>query len=218
MIPFASIKYPAHALILWFLMLNAALAAALIILASIIAKDLGLTASGRALALWSAFLVSLKFYFMSLSVGQSDVIVALFFVLFLAAYVRGRDIAGGLAFALILQFKPFFAPAMLYFLLAGRRKLFISSGAWFLALLIAPVAIAGFDKAMALLNDWVGILTMSIPSQILNHKNQSITYFIGKAVLNTGILGPSASAEAMSPVRSQPSGVSVSRVASGLFQ
>jgi len=195
MVPFALITYPANALVVWFILLNIALTAALFLLTRWISSDFNLSAGARSIVLWSAFMAALRFYLMSMAVGQSDVIVALFFVIFLAAYVGENEAAGGIMFALILLFKPFFLPALLYFLLAGKKKLVFSALAGFVVLSFAPAVVIGFDKAWMLLKDWVGILNFSVPSQILNYKNQSITYFIGKHLMNFSAVKSSVSAE-----------------------
>lgn len=195
MVPFALIVYPANALIIWFIMLNVALMASLLLLTRQISLDFNIPRGIRYIILWSAFIVSIKFYLMSISNGQSDVINALFFVLFLMAYVRNNEIMCGIIFALILQFKPLFLPMLLYFLFTGKRRLVLSAFFGSLALLFAPAVIIGFSKTAALLKDWIGMLNLSVSSQILNNKNQSITYFIGKSLLGIGALKSSISAE-----------------------
>lgn len=195
MIPFALIAYPAHALAVWFIVISIALLASLILLVRQASSDFNISRGMRYAMLWTAFIASLRFYFMGLSVGQCDVFIAFFFVLFLMCHLRGREILCGLILALIIQFKPLFSPMLLYFLFTGKKKLVLSALIGTAALLSAPAAVIGPGKAWALLKDWIGILDMSVPSQILNYKNQSITYFIGKTLIDIKAVGPSISVE-----------------------
>lgn len=188
MSPFALIAYPATSLMAWFVALNIALLASLALLVRQISSDFNISLNVRYAILWSAFIVSLRFYLMDLSVGQCDVFIALLFAAFLAAYLRGNEILCGIIFAIVIQFKPIFFPMGLYFLSARKRKLALSAFLGTVVLLFAPAVIIGFGKTWELLNGWAGILNMSVPSQILNYKNQSITYFICKSVL--GVAGP----------------------------
>ena len=188
MIPFSMIAYPVNALTVWLILLNISLLAALLLLTRQIYLDFNISRNVRYLILWSAFIVSLKFYFMNISNGQSDVIIALLFVLFLMAYTQGREIICGIILAFIAQFKPQFIPILLYFLLSGKKKLVLSALLGFLAFLFAPAVLIGFGKTMVLLKDWKEILSLSISSQLLNYKNQSITYFIGKSLLGISAL------------------------------
>jgi len=195
MIPFSMIAYPINALIAWFIMLNIALLAALVLLTRQISWDFSISRNVRYIILWSAFIVSLKFYLMNIAVGQFDIMIALFFVLFLMAYVQGREIVCGIILAFIAQTKPQFLPMLLYFLLSGKKKLVLSTILSSLAFLFVPAVLIGFGKTAALVKDWKEILDLSIHSQLLNYKNQSITYFIGKSLLNIKALSSVVSAQ-----------------------
>ena len=193
MIPFSMIAYPINALIAWFVMLNIALLAALLLLTRQIYLDFNISRNVRYIILWSAFIVSLKFYFMNIAVGQFDIMIALFFVLFLMAYVQGREVICGIILAFIAQTKPQFLPMLLYFLLSGKKKLVLSALLSFLAFIFAPAVLIGFDKTASLVKDWREILDISIQSQVMNYKNQSITYFIGKSLLSIKTLSSAIS-------------------------
>ncbi len=195
MVPFALIAYPSNALTVWFIMLNIALITSLLLLVRQMSLDFKISHSMRYIILWSTFIMTLRFYLMNISNGQFDVISALFFVLLLMAYVRGNEIMCGIIFALILQFKPLFFPMLLYFLLVGKKRLALSVFFGSMALFFAPAVIIGFGKTAALLKDWAGMLNVSISSQILNYRNQSITYFIGKSLLGIDALKAFISAE-----------------------
>ncbi len=195
MIPFSMIAYPIHALTVWLIMLNISLLAALLLLIRQIHSDFHISRDVRYMILWSAFIVSLRFYLLNIDLGQFDVFIALFFVLFLMAYIRGREIVCGIILALIAQFKPQFILILPYFLLSGKKKLVLSALLSFTAFLFAPAALIGFEKTASLLKDCKEALSLSIQSQILDPKNQSITYFVGKSILGISALKASIRAD-----------------------
>lgn len=195
MLPLALAAYPSNALIAWLIIASAALLASLLLLTRQISSDFNISRNVRYLILWGTFMMSMKFYLMTLSIGQCDTLIVLFFVLFLMAYARNQYIVCGIVFAMIIQFKLLFLPMLLYFLFTGKRRLVLSAALGSLALFLAPTVIIGFGKTATLLKDWAGILAMSVPSQILNFKNQSVTYFIGKSLLNINALNLSITAD-----------------------
>ncbi|MCK4463180.1 MAG: DUF2029 domain-containing protein [Candidatus Omnitrophica bacterium] len=185
MMPLGKISHQGHALLIWYIILNIAFLSTLLLMRKQINTDFGLNREHRYLILWSSFLVSLRFYLMNISLGQTDIIVAFLFVLFLMAYVRNKEILCGILFALILQFKLFFLPMLAYFLFIGKRKLILSTIIGFVCFLFIPAYMIGIEKLMLLLRDWIEILSISISSQILNAKNQSIVYAMSNLLLKT---------------------------------
>lgn len=184
MVPFAFIPYTAAGLVLWFLLTNLAFIWAILLLRKIALSDFKLPVPVSYAVLWCTMLASLRFYLMNISIGQSDVIACLLWCGFLAFYLKGRDIPGGLMLALIVQFKPIFLPALLYFVFIKRWKLVAATALWIAALLAAPAAFIGMQKNAELLKAWWEMLGMSVTSQLLSYKNQSLTYFIGKSLLS----------------------------------
>jgi len=179
MMPLGLISSPREALYVWYVILNVAMLSTLLLLIKQLSADFTITRVRHYVILWATTTVSMRFYLMDLAIGQTDVLIALFFVLFLMSYVRGRELVSGIILALILQFKPLFAPMLFYFLITGKKRLVLSTVAAFAFFLFVPAAALGIDKTIILLKNWVGILRMSVPSQLLSYKNQSITYFIG---------------------------------------
>ncbi len=188
MTPIGMIPSPRAALYAWYVILNTAMLSSLLVLINALCANFNVTRAQRYIVLWATAIVSMRFYLMDLAIGQIDVLIALFFVFFLITYVRGRQLAAGIILALILQFKPLFFPMLFYFFVTGRKKLVLSSITAFSFFLLAPAALIGFDKALVLLKDWREILGMSVPSQLLNYKNQSITYFIGNLLIRNDYL------------------------------
>jgi len=188
MIPYGLIGHAPLALNVWFITLNIAMLMALLLLVNHLSASFNISREHKFIILWATLIVSLRFYLMSLAVGQIDVIIALLFVFFLLAYVRDKELLSGVILALILQFKPLFLPACFYFLFAGKKKLVLSTVVAFFAFLFIPVLVVGFEQTAMLLKNWVAILEISVPSQLLNYKNQSITYFIGNLLLKNEAL------------------------------
>ncbi len=183
MMPMAKIRPPSRALIVWYIMLNAAFLAALLLMSRKTEKDLGLDKRYGYHILWLAFLGGSRFYLTNISLGQTDIFILLLFALFLTAYLKDREVLCGILLALILQFKPFFAPSLFYFLITKRVRIVLSTAAAFAALLFIPSYMLGMAQTISLLRGWVDILKVSVPSQLLNAKNLSLTYMIGYPIL-----------------------------------
>lgn len=183
MFPLGRITPPGNALIIWYALLNIAFFMSLWLMANQLNVDFGLSREHRYLILWGTLLMSLRFYLINISLGQTDILVAFLFVVFLIAYIRNSEILCGILLAIILQFKLFFLPILVYFLLTARIKIFLSTVTGFFCLLFAPAYMLGIEKTMGLLRDWIDVLGMSVPSQILNIKNQSLSYSIYNLLL-----------------------------------
>lgn len=192
-IPLSFIAQPSNALFIWFIFLNTSLLASILILTSQVSYDFGLDLEKSAIIRWGIFLLSLRFYLMNLSNGQSDMLIALLFVLGLSAYIKGRDIACAAILALIFNVKPDYAPVLIYLFIAGRKKLVFFSVVLFIATLVFPALFFGVDKTIGLLTDWASLMNKSVESQLLSVKNQTITYFISSAIIKTDLLKSSIS-------------------------
>jgi len=197
MIPFGKICHPRSALFWWSVLLTFVFLAALLLLRRQISLDFALTDSEKALVLWGAFLATLRYYLMILGQGQTDVFAALFFVLFLMAYMREKEVFAGVMLALILQIKLFFLPVLFYFLIRRKIKLVVSSIVTFAAFLALPCFVAGCGETILLLKDWKWILNTSIPSQLLNVKNQSVSTFLSGLLLKADFINRFFSAETL---------------------
>lgn len=183
MIPIGKVTSPADALIVWYCLLNIVFFMSLLVLGKQLTIDFDLSREQGTIVLWAAFLMSLRFYLINLSLGQSDIFIAAFFVLFLMAYLRHRDILCGILLAIIFQMKPFFVPILFYLLLIGRIKIILSTLIVFAASLLVPAYMLGMEKTIQLARDWFSVLNFSIPSQILSLKNHSFIYFVGSTIL-----------------------------------
>ncbi|NQU94810.1 MAG: DUF2029 domain-containing protein [Candidatus Omnitrophica bacterium] len=188
MVPFGKIPYPKSALFWWSLLSTLALLAAFLLMRRLIFRDFDLSDTKRSIVLWGTSLATLRYYLMILGQGQTDAIIAFFWVLFLVAYLKNNEIACGIMIALIIQIKPFFLPVLLYFLLRGKIKLIISTVIAFAGFLLLPCIAIGWDATIALLGEWKEILSMSIPSQLFNFKNQSVPSVTGALLLKNGAI------------------------------
>ncbi len=183
LIPFGMIPLMSVSLAMWTIMSNAVFLWALLFLAKRFRDDFGIQGKFMPVICWVMFIGTLRFYLMNISIGQTDVFAAALLVLFLAAYVKGKEIICGVLIALLLQFKPSFAPILLYFLLTGKWRLVLGAVISFPVLLFLPALALGPARTVALLGDWREMLNMSVTSQLLNYKNQSITYGVGTLLL-----------------------------------
>lgn len=197
MIPFGKIYHPRSALFWWSVLLTFVFLAALLLLGRQISIDFALTDSEKALVLWGAFLATLRYYLMILGQGQTDVFATLFFVLFLMAYMRKKEVFAGVMLALILQIKLFFLPILFYFLIRGKIKLVVSCAVTFAAFLVLPCFFVGCGETLLLLKDWKWILNTSIPSQLFNVKNQSVSTLLSGLLLKAGFMNRFFSAETL---------------------
>lgn len=182
MLPLGRIAFPADALIIWYALLNLLFLLSLLLLTRQLKIDFNLSDMESYIILWSIFIAFLRFYLINISLGQTDIITLFIFVLFLISYTKNRDILCGILFALILQFKPFFAPMLVYFLFTRKITIILSTVISFIFFLIVPSYLIGLKAALGLSRDWLEVLKMSIPSQILNVKNQSLVYAIGSQI------------------------------------
>ena len=171
---------PAKALFVWNTILNISYLFALLLMAKHFYMIGGRSNRVWNISLWVVFLAGLRFYLTNIALGQTDILVLMFFALFMLCYVKDRDILCGIIFALILQFKPFFAPALFYFLFAKRIKITLSAFVSFFCFLSIPGYMLGAAKTIELSREWFDILKFSIPSQVLNPKNKSFVFLIGR--------------------------------------
>lgn len=183
MMPFGKLHNQGRTLAIWYMVLNIAFLSSLLFINIEINKTFGLLNKYRYTILWGVLLGSLRFYFMNISLGQTDILIAFLFTLFLMAYIRNKEILCGIMLGLILQFKLFFLPTLLYFIFIKKWKIILSTIVSFISFLFIPAYMIGLDKNMALLKDWFSILGLSISSQILNVKNQSIVYAVSNLLL-----------------------------------
>ena len=188
MVPFGMIRHPATSLYVWYAFLNIVFLSSLLLLVKQFYSDSNSMNNGRYIILWVAFMGALRFYLMDIALGQTDVLIAFLFVLFLAAYAKNKEALCGIILALILQFKLLFLPMLAYFLFTRRKKLIASTSVAFVLFLFIPLPFLGLSKTVAFLKDWYAILGMSVPSQILNYKNQSITYGVSNLLLKIGAI------------------------------
>jgi len=123
------------------------------------------------------------------------VLIAFFLVLFGIAYLKDNEILCGIALALILHIKPFYLPFLAYFLLRRKITLVISAIVSFALFLLIPCVVIGWNQTMELIGGWREILSMSIPSQLFNFKNQSVSSMLGMFLLKNGAVAKFISPE-----------------------
>jgi hypothetical protein len=182
MVPLSLIPSPRTAMFTWLLLGNIAFLAALIIMAAHLKKTALIEGSARTPMLWFMFLGTLRYYLMVILQGQTDGLAALLLVLTVVALFRGRDVLAGVLFAAILQIKPYFAIFALYFLVDRRYKAILSLCGSLLFFAVLPAFFLGARQTLTLSKDWVFMLRTSVASQVMNYKNQSLSYGTAVAV------------------------------------
>lgn len=185
MIPFAKISFPRVAMMLWLLAGNAAFLKALMALSSHLKRRFSLKEGQAVTMLWVMFLGTLRYYLVVICQGQTDGIVALFLVLFLISCAEKNDILPGVLFSLIVQMKPFFAPLGFYFLAEKRYRAILYAFISMAILTILPAVFLGFQETYQLTKDWINMIVASGSSQVMNYKNQSLSYGLAMAVLKS---------------------------------
>lgn len=185
-LPFA--KIPAGiALLIWSFITNALFLCSILFLAYI--YDFGRTVplNLNVITPFVIGLLVLRPYLNVVSLGQTDVFIAFLLVLVLLFYSSGMYVISGIALALILHFKPFFLPILLYFALSRKWRLLLATIITFIAFLAIPTVRPGYRQELfPLIHDWVRMMGHSISSQLANPKNESFLYTILKMANASG--------------------------------
>ncbi len=185
-LPFARI--PAGiALLIWSFIANILFLCSILFLRYIFDKSHTIS---RNLKIAFSFIVSflvLRPYLNVIALGQTDIFIAFLLVLVLLFYLNGMQLIGGITFALILHFKPFFFPILLYFALSGKWRLSLATVIAFPAFLAIPMIRPGYRQEFFLLiHAWMQMMGHSVSSQLINPKNESFLYMILKSAKVAG--------------------------------
>ncbi|MDD5634099.1 MAG: glycosyltransferase 87 family protein, partial [Candidatus Omnitrophica bacterium] len=170
------ISSPHTALFVWSALIIFVFLFTLLLFVRHMQKTFGLNNTQKCVILWVAFFGTLRYFLTIVGQGQTDAFAALLLVLFFLNYLKKRYLLCGILFAVLLQFKLFFLPLLVYFFMKKEFKLILSSVLAALFLALSPAIILGLPKTLFLTKSWFEILNMSVPSQLLNFKNQSIPY------------------------------------------
>lgn len=176
MVPFGVIPYPRIAMLIWLLLGNAVFLSALLVLAEHVRKKTSLGDVDRCFMLWIMFLGTLRYYLVVISQGQTDGVIVFLLVLLLVSYVQKKDILAGILFAVILQIKPFFIPLGFLFIVEKRYRAILSAFILIAAFIFIPSVLLGIRETLLLTKEWILMVASSVPSQVMNYKNQSLSY------------------------------------------
>jgi hypothetical protein len=120
--------------------------------------------------------------FLILNIDRAQVNISILMLLLFAVYylMKKRDIAAGVYLGIAVIFK--LAPAIffVYLFLKKRFKALFSSIATCIILLFIPCFKWGIKENSRLLGDWLGVLRSTLPSEYLQHKNQSLMAAISR--------------------------------------
>ncbi|MGB3112992.1 MAG: glycosyltransferase family 87 protein [Candidatus Omnitrophota bacterium] len=188
MIPFGMIRYSREALFWWYLLLNILFLASFFLFSKELRLDFKAREGQRCIVMWAAFIGTLRYYLMNMRQGQTDVIVAFLFALLLVSYLRDRDLVSGLIIALILQMKPSFFPVLIYFLFIRKIRIAVYTVIIFALLQLLPAFLVGINEAVMLFKEWIDMLRMSVPSQVLNFKNYSVPYAVTVQLMKINVI------------------------------
>ena len=132
------------------------------------------------------FVMALSFLFvlrfLALNIDRAQVnIVLLGLLLFFAYYlVNKKDVTAGVYLGIASAFKLTPAIFLIYLVVKRRFKAFFASAATFIALLFMPSFKLGFRRNIELVRDWIGALRMTLPSEYIQHKNQSLFAMVSR--------------------------------------
>jgi len=128
--------------------------------------------------------VVILFIFKSLilNVNRAQVnIVVLLLMLFFSYYlIRKKDIMAGLYLGVATVIKLVPVIFIIYLVIKKRFKALLSFAVTFFIFLFIPSFKWGITGNTALLHDWKGVLGMTLPSEYLQHKNQSMMAMISR--------------------------------------
>lgn len=183
MAPFGKIPFPRLAMAAWLLLGNALVLFALLILSGHIKERFSLGEAEKTVMLWLMFLGTLRYYLVVICQGQTDGMVMFLLVLLFVAYIGRKEVFSGILLAMILQMKPFFGVLLIFFILEKRYRIVAAWAIAMLALAIIPAAFVGVRETANLNKEWLEMMGMSVPSQVLNYKNQSFSYALAVGAL-----------------------------------
>lgn len=134
----------------------------------------------RLLIMALSVLFILRFAILNIDRAQINIVILLFVLFFVYSVIKKRDIAAGiyLGVAVVIKLTP--AIFVLYLLAKKKFKAFFSSLATFGALLFIPSFKVGFERNSGLVIGWINALKETVPSEYLQHKNQSLMAAISR--------------------------------------
>lgn len=132
------------------------------------------------LAISLAVLFIFRFLMLNVDRGQVSLIILLLLMLFSSNIIRKKDIAAGIYLGLAMIIKLVPAIFLAYLILKKRFKALLSALAAFAIFLFIPSFKTGFDSNIGLIKQWAGVLTMTIPQEYIQYKNQSLMAAISR--------------------------------------
>ncbi len=129
------------------------------------------------------FVCVINHLFRELHLGNVNVILLMLLCFSLQAILQSRFIVAGILLALVVMTKPFFILLMMPLLLRENYKTIASFGASMLLLVALPAVITGFQKNIALHNDWLHTMLEHNSSFPSNNTIESLV----KLYVNPGV-------------------------------
>ena len=127
-----------------------------------------------------SLLFILRFLILNVDRAQVNILILMLLLFFAYYLMNGKDTLSGvyLGIAAVIKLTP--AIFLVLLLLKKRFKAAISAIAVFAALLFIPCFKWGVSANSKMLSDWFGVLKDTLPSEYLQHKNQSLMAAISR--------------------------------------
>lgn len=137
-------------------------------------KVLPFRAKGPLFVLGLGAAVLVKLIGRELELGQVNILIIFLLTVMLAAFLKKKDTAAGILWAVSLFFKPYALVFLPYFLLKKRIRIIASGAAATVLGLFLPVVVFGIKGNQIVLKEWVSTLSMSTPGLLAVGDNASL--------------------------------------------
>lgn len=127
-----------------------------------------------------AILFVLKSLILNIDRAQVNIVILVLLLFFAYYLINKRETTAGIYLGIGMIFKVTPVIFLIYLLVKNRVKAFFTAVATFLLFLIMPVFKWGIQRNTELIMNWVRELKATIPTEYLQHKNQSLIAAISR--------------------------------------
>ena len=127
-----------------------------------------------------AILFILRFLVLNIDRSQVNIIILMLLLFFSYCLVNKKEASAGIYLGIAIAFKLTPVIFLIYLLFKKKLKALFSAIVTFAALLILPVFRWGIEHNKELINGWLGALGATLPSEYIQHKNQSLMAAISR--------------------------------------
>lgn len=138
-------------------------------------------AEGKYLAIMLlAVLFVLRFLALNIDRAQVNIVILLLILFFVYYLMNKKYVAAGIYLGIAAIFKLTPIIFLLYLIVKKKFKAAFSCTLTFATLLFIPSFRLGIRRTTELIGDWINVLKMTLPSEYLQHKNQSMMAMISR--------------------------------------